>query len=346
MRILLSAGEPSGDRIGAEIARELLRLRPDAELRGAAGPRMREQGVRPLADAGRFAHSGWSSIAGRIPSLLAAVVAYRARIAAFSPHAVVAVDAPGLNGPVLRAWRALGERRTWIAPPQLWAWRDRRPAVLRDLRVHPLHAFELDAASRAGARATWLGYPGPRPIRRDGPRDAIALFPGSRPDWRRRHAPLFLEAARRAAPDLVPVFAHPEARPGDRELGIPRLLPGDALGRAAVALVLPGTATLDAALEEIPAVVAARPGRLDAWIAGRLLEPGWSALPNRILGREVYPERLGTGVSVDDLEAPLRAAVARGGVEPGLRGMRERLGPPDAVERRAAGILERAGFAA
>lgn len=341
MKILLSAGEVSGDRIGAELARALRRRIPDLELAGSTGPLMREAGVRTLGDASVFSHAGWSSVVRAVPALLLAGSAYLRRARKFAPDAVVAVDAPGLNGIVLDRFRHLGDSRTWIAPPQLWAWKDRRPEVLTDLCVHPLHEFEAPALLAARARASWLGFPLDIAPSGDGPREGVALFPGSRPAWRRRHAALFLEAVRTALPHLEPVFAFPGAVEGDRESGVPRLPPRQALSRAKLALALPGSATLEIALEGIPAVVAARPTRLDAWMARRRLRPGAASLPNRILGESVFPEFLDPGLRARDLVNALREAAAKGGREARLDGFRDRLGPSGAADRMASSILRR-----
>jgi len=342
LRILLSAGEVSGDRIGGLLATAIGAVDPSAELAGCAGRAMAAAKVRPLADPVVFSHSGWESILARAPRLLWSAWRYLARAKAFAPDLVVALDAPGLHTPLLNGFRRRGVRCAWVAPPQLWAWRDRNPPVLRGLRVHPMHEFEVGSLRGAGADPVWLGYAGPRPARLEGKRDLLVLLPGSREAWRLRHARLFLEAARIADTGLEIVFVHPEP-PSPTECGLPCLSPDEALPRAALALTLPGTATLEIALQEVPAVVAARPGLLDAWLAARRLSEGPFALPNRILGRAVYPELLGPGVRAKDLAQALRTGRERGSREPELHGFRERLGPSDACERivRSLGVCDR-----
>jgi len=293
--------------------------------------------VRPLADPAVFSHSGWESVLARAPRLLWSAWRYLAHAKAFAPDLVVAVDAPGLHTPLLNRFRRRGVRCAWVAPPQIWAWRDRNPPVLRGLRVHPMHEFEVGSLRRAGADTVWLGYAGPRAARAEGRRDLLVLLPGSREAWRQRHAGLFLEAARIADTGLDVVFVHPEP-PSATEFGLPCLRPEEALPRAGLALTLPGTATLEIALQETPAVVAARPGHLDAWLAGSRLSEGPFALPNRILGRAVYPELLGPDVRAKDLAQALRTGRERGSRESELAGFRESLGPADACDRIAQSL--------
>jgi len=108
--------------------------------------------------------------------------------------------------------------------------------------------------------------------------------------------------------------------------------PEEALPRAALALTLPGTATLEIGLQGIPAVVAARPSALDAWIAGRRLSGGPYALPNRILGRMVYPELLGPDVGASEIARGLFEASSRS-FDGAMEGFRVLLGPEDASDR-------------
>lgn len=294
-------------------------------------------GVRPLADSSDFSHAGWQSVAVHAPRILWRALRYFARARSFAPDLVLVVDAPGLHSPLLDRFRRRGVRCAWVAPPQLWAWRNRRPKILGGLRVFPLHAFEVEALDRAGADPTWFGYPGSRPSRTEGPRDLLALFPGSREAWRDRHARLFQEAAELAATGLQPVFVHPDP-PSPRERGVPCLSPEQALPRAALALALPGTATLEIALHGIPAVVAARPGRLDAWMAGRRLSGGPYALPNRILETIAYPELLGRNVGASEIAGALREVGSR----PPHRLLEEihaKLGAPNAAERIVRSLL-------
>ena len=54
-RILISAGEASGDRLGAGLARALLARRPELELLGMGGEQMAAAGVRLVQDSSEVA---------------------------------------------------------------------------------------------------------------------------------------------------------------------------------------------------------------------------------------------------------------------------------------------------
>ncbi len=341
MRILVSAGEASGDAIGAELADGFRQHRTGCEIAGAAGPRMAGKGLRVLARAEDFSHAGWASVAARLPWLAWKAWLYFRRVERFRPDLAVVVDAPGLHAPLLRRLRRRGVTSVWVAPPQLWAWKNRSAELLRGMRVYPAHAFEADSLQKVGARPAWWGYPGPRPVVVPCLRPSLlALFPGSRPAWRALHTELFGEAARRAGLPLETVLVHPHPPPAGREAGLPCLSPGEALSRAGLALSLPGTATLETALWGVPTVVAARPHGLDVWLARTRLSEGPRALPNRILEDPVFPEFYGLEANPDCLAASLSGMFDRWPeVVAALRGLAERMGACDAAASIAADAL-------
>lgn len=343
MRVLVSAAEPSGDAIGAELANGFCQAAAGVVLAGATGRRMAAAGVRGLADASDFSHAGWSSVALRMPWLAWKAWRYFREVDRFQPDRAMVIDAPGLHAPLIRRLRRKGVPVAWVAPPQLWAWKNRSPAILRDMTVYPAHRFELASLEQVGTRAFWWGYPGARPSE-SAPREArtlLAVLPGSRSSWRRRHRYLFVEAARRAGLPLQIVLVHPHPPVSRMESGLACMTPAEALSRAALAIALPGTATLETALWGVPTLVAARPGRIDLWMARRSLSEGTRALPNRILEASVFPELYGPEVTVDSLTARLIELFGRKDLVSGrLEGFLERLGRADASRKIVCHFLE------
>lgn len=336
MRIWLSAGEVSGDALGGLLAESLRRALPEVRLAGIAGQAMRVQGVEPCLDALRFAHAGWSSIVRSLPALALDIRKVGKALEVFAPDLFVAIDAPGLNRILLRKASSMGVRVAWLAPPQLWAWRSRRIPELAGMDVYPLHSFEVDALSKAGARPHWYGYPGKRPERERSPEERIlALLPGTRPAWRERHELLFREAARCSGLDLEVVVAVPAGRsPVAGEMPVEQ-----ALDRAALVLAMPGTGVLEACSRGIPTLVAASPGRFDLWLARRRVASGPLSLPNRILGRQVLPELL-EGPDAQQLGSALRDLWHRREELSSLgNDLRERMGDAGAMGRIARDLL-------
>lgn len=338
MKVWLSAGEVSGDRLGALLATELRGIDPGIRLAGLAGPRMRDAGVVPHGDALLFAHAGWSSVARHLPSLVLGAMRSLRAVRDFQPDLFVAIDSPGLNRFLLRRMRSRGIRTAWLAPPQLWAWRDRVVPELSGMDAYPLHAFEGAALERSGAQVHWFGFPGPRPeASPSGPSGrTLALLPGSRSFWRARHEPLFREAAGLAGLPLDPVVAIPEGRvPGVGEAPV-----DDVLHHAALALALPGTGVLESALRGVPTLVAAHPGRFDRWLVRDRITAGALSLPNRILGDMVLPENVGTPSACELADELVRLWERREDVRIRLAALSVAMGPSDGMARIARHLLE------
>ena len=69
MKILISAGEPSGDLYAASLAETLARRNPEWEFFGCAGPRMRRAGVRAVVESERLAVVGLVEVVAHIPRI-------------------------------------------------------------------------------------------------------------------------------------------------------------------------------------------------------------------------------------------------------------------------------------
>lgn len=341
MKLLLSCGEVSGDAIGRELARAFRELGVE-RIAGCAGPSMEELGVGVLARIGEFSQAGWQSVLAAAPRLAWSLWKYLRAIERFEPDLAVLVDAPGIHGIAIQRMRRKGVRCSWVCPPQLWAWKDRTPALLRGMDTYPAHRFEIPSLERVGANPFWWGYPGAlgRNPTGSGRKSLLALLPGSRSAWRGRHAELFASAAQGAGLPLETVFVRSDPPADGSEQGLRCLSPSQAFPHAGLAISLPGTATLELACQRVPTLVAARPGRLDAMLARRKLAPGWMALPNRILGQEVFPELYAEEASSRRLSERLAELWDdRDRVRERLSGIDAELGDPRAAWRIADHVL-------
>ena len=68
-KILVSAGEASGDLYASLVVRELRRLAPETEFYGCTGPRLRAAGVRSVVDAAALAVVGLLEVVSHIPRI-------------------------------------------------------------------------------------------------------------------------------------------------------------------------------------------------------------------------------------------------------------------------------------
>jgi lipid-A-disaccharide synthase len=355
-RIYLSAGEPSGDAHAAAVAAALRRRLPGAALEAFGGPALAAAGARVTDRMEDYSVVGFVEAIGAVPAHYRLLRRTMDAVTAGRYDLVVLVDYPGYH---LRLAQRVAERGVpvlYYVAPQLWAWgaaRVRRLRAVRRLAV--ILPFEEEFFRSHGIPATFVGHPlldRPAPPTRDAAKRALGLdparpvlglFPGSRGIEVRRHWPVFRAAAAlltRARPDLQVVTAG-TPRGAYADPGAIVVYHGDPVvvfAAADAGLCKSGTTTLEAALADLPMVIAYRLNPVSYFIARRVTTVPWAGLVNLVAGREVAPELLqhrATAAALAEAAGPLldpAHPVTRRQRE-GLALVRERLGGPGAAER-------------
>src|SRR5436305_1105211 len=215
LRLMIVAGEPSGDAHAAALVRALHEEAPDEELQifGATGALMREAGVESVVDSDDLAIMGIVEVARVLPKFWRAFQRLKREAIRRQPHAVILVDWPDFNMRLARALHRKGLRVIYYISPQLWAWRAYRVRSMRrdvDLLLSIL-PFEPEWYDRRGVwNVEFVGHPltgqvNPRYGRAefcrrnnlDPSRPIIVLLPGSRHKELERILPPMIDAAAR-----------------------------------------------------------------------------------------------------------------------------------------------------
>jgi len=368
-KILVSAGEASGDLYAALVVEELRRHWPEAEFFGCTGPRLRAAGVRTVVDAASLAVVGLLEVVGHIPRIYGE---YRKLLAAARrerPDVAILTDSPDFH---LRVARRLHAQRTpviYLVAPQVWAWRKGRlKGMRRSLRrLLCIFPFEEEYFTREGLDATYIGHPLAglvRPaltreefFRKHGlaaDRPLIVVLPGSRRGEAARHLPALRDAVERLHREEASNFVLPAAATAGVEFfrkrmgGSPvRVIAGeswDAMAYADLALAASGTVTVEAALLGTPMVTFYKV-TTPSWIAGKLLvRVPFYSMVNLIAGRAVVPELMQGRMTGERLAAEARRllsdAGARAAMREGLAEVRNRLAGGGSAPARAAAIIQ------
>lgn len=363
-------GEASGDLHGANLATAIRVLRPDAEILGMGGTKMRAAGVTIIHGIEQLGVVGIIGLAQ-----LRAVIRTFAVLSRFLRRtpldAVVFIDCPDLNLRLARVARWAGHRVVYYISPQIWAWRAGRIRLISRVvdRMMVILPFEEALYRKAGVPCTFVGHPlldavAPSYDRAElrkrfghdttGP--LLGLAPGSREREVRYLLPTMLQAATRLArthQGLRVVIAQAASiRDGLIEelsagcgvaLRILRDQPNEVMAAADLLLVASGTATLQAAVIGTPMVIVYRLSWLSHWIGRKLLRINCIGLVNIVAGEQFVTELLQQDATPERLSAEADrllgdpAALAR--MRDRLRAVRDSLGEPGASRRAATVVL-------
>ena len=367
--ILLSAGEASGEMYAARLA-VALRQREDLALFGMGGPRMRAAGVETVTDYSEVAVVGITEVLRHLPSLLRAMQRLVSEAARRKPPVAILTDFPGFHLRLARKLLPCGIRNVYFVCPQFWAWRPWRVNIVRRRFALALCIFPFEEKffGDAGMPVEFIGHPLVGAVRATQSREefcrsnglnaaqpVVTLLPGSRSGEMARHLPVLREACaliRESVPAAQFVLAAaPESDAGALCRGWPpefplRVVQGqtyDALAAADAAIVSSGTATVEAALLDAPMVVIYRVSALTALLARLLVRTPFFSMVNLIAGRRVVPELIQKDFTAQRVAQEvlrlLQQEAARAELRRGLAEVRERLGPPGAIERAADAIV-------
>ncbi|HEY0797607.1 MAG TPA: hypothetical protein VGD50_00580, partial [Candidatus Baltobacteraceae bacterium] len=356
-------GEPSGEMIAVAMARGMREIRPDVEFFGIGGERMARAGFSLVARTQGWASVGHVDALSRIPKLLLVALREVVRLRLRPVDLIVLVDFGAFNVRLARLLRTVGYRGAILCffPPGAWLDNPQIARVVaRTARVLTAFEHQRDFYKSLGLDIGYVGHPlvslvEPRARRELAPFDGgvVALLPGSRiPEVRRHLARLFEAVAlvREARPHLGVVVSVADSTVAAlvetivRESGMSgvRMVNGarEALDVADVAFVASGTAVLEAALREVPTVAMYVLPDAQARIARRIYHGKYVTLPNLLLDRALVPELLQADASPQKLaQAAMPLLLDPSEQIAGMREVRARLGPVDALERCAAFAL-------
>ncbi|HEY7305870.1 MAG TPA: lipid-A-disaccharide synthase [Bryobacteraceae bacterium] len=339
MQFLVSAGEASGDMYAAGVVQRLSEILPEARFYGCAGPRLRTLGVEPVIDSARLSVVGLAEVVTHLPRIYGEyrkLVQYARRN---RPDAAILTDSPDFHLRLARHLKRLGVPVYYLVAPQVWAWREGRVKLIREVvdKLFCLFPFEEEWFRQRGVNARYIGHPlaaiaGTRSPReqffdihhllRDIP--TIVLLPGSRPGEARRHLPVLLDAlsilrqrfsvqALLATPEGFQsrgVFTEFRERISSLSIQVIENQTWDCIGHADVALAASGTVTIEAAVLGTPMVTFYKVNPLSWWAGRPLVKVPFLSMVNLVAGRQIVPELMQnemTGANIASVAADLFA---------------------------------------
>ena len=370
-RLLLVAGEASGDLHGGNLARALLAQQPTLQLLGVGGRRMREAGVELLFDIRDLAVVGAVEALHSLRTLWTVYRTLLSEVERAPVAAVLLIDFPGFNLKLAKAMAQHGIPVLYYIAPQVWAWHPGRVKKIRRWvrKLFVILPFEAALYHEAGIDAEFVGHPLLDLVPTSGTKaDActrcgldpaapvVGILPGSRrSELQYLLRPMLDAAAQIHARVTTAQFILPLAetlQPADVQealetaplpVRLVRRQTYEVMQAADVLLVASGTATLEAALIGTPMVIVYKAHLLTYLLARLVMRVSSIGLPNVIAGRAIVPELWQHHVTAENMAAQALALLTRPeratAMRTELATLRGQLGTPGVPERVASGIL-------
>jgi lipid-A-disaccharide synthase len=306
----------------------------DVEFFGVGGERMRAAGCDTVVDAKDLAVVGITEILNHLPKILGIYKHLIAEADRRKPNLAIVIDSPAFNWRVARQMKRRGIPTVYYVAPQFWAWRQGRVRLIRDYtdKALVIFPFEEKFYRERGVDATFVGHPlaelpYPSIARADYAKEFnldpgkqwIALMPGSRVKEVRMNLPTILESAGLLGPEYEYVL--PVAPTLDRNflqqlIGrnkitlVPESLP--ALFHSRAGIVASGTATVEAAMMNLPFVMVYRVSALTYLLGKPRVKVPRFAMVNLIAEEEVVPELVQHDFTAENVVARVKEIVPDG----------------------------------
>lgn len=370
-KILLVAGEVSGDLHGAHLVDAIHRVDPEVQFLGIGGEELKKSGMKLLYPAHSLSVVGITEVFIKLRSILKALRQLKKSLEQERPDLVLLIDFPDFN---FRLAQIAHRRRIpilYYISPQVWAWRPNRvkgiARVVKKMIV--LFPFEVSLYEAAGVDVEWVGHPlldivkpaFPKEVAfqkfgLDPHRKTVGLLPGSRIHEVERLFPSLLASAhllQKEIPELQ--FIVPLAP------GLPKTILSSYLKKNSVPLIVvegfnydvmnlsdllitaSGTATLEGAILGKPMIIIYRVSFLSYWIGRALIRVDHIGLVNLVAGKEVAPELIQKEVHpqriAEEALLILRDPILSRKMTESMAEVRKKLGLPGAAQRVAHIVL-------
>lgn len=359
MQVLFCAGEASGDLYAASIARELLEMNPDLQIGGIGGARFEQVATEPLiANSGKWGAISFVQSFREGFGVLRHYNAFKTALKTRKPGIFVAIDFGFVNLKLCRFAKEAGWKVVYFVPPGSWR-RDRQGEdvpKLADIVVTPF-PWSAEILKQMGANVHFFGHPlkqiHKELIETDFERKGLAVLPGSRRSELEQLMPLLNESLGNypgscqlpVPKTFVPYVQDHWKRKEDKVIsGNETGAVMRALRTSEAGIICSGTATLEAALAQTPMVVVYKVSQLvllETKII-RYKRPRFVSQPNILLQREVVPELIQEGLSVDSLQRTLEDIQTPQAIKLQRQGFQEisdLLGSDDCITKTAELIL-------
>jgi lipid-A-disaccharide synthase len=332
-RIVIVAGEASGDAHAGRMIHALKREHPDIHVSGIGGQTLRDAGADVFTDFSELAVMGIVEVLKRYRTIKKIFNDLVRRLKQSPPDLLVLVDYPGFNLKLAQKAHQLGIPVLYYISPKVWAWRAGRVKDIKRYVDHiaVLFPFEQTLYENAGVPVTCVGHPLVDAVKTslskndaktalglDPEHRVLGLFPGSRKSEVEALLPIMLQAAEQIKHRHFDLQIICPLAPGLEKSFLTNILKTSALSVRVVEgpfyditqscdaiVAASGTVTLEIALLGVPHFIVYRVAPLSYKILKRLVKIPYVGLCNIVTGDNVIEELLQDEVTVQNLDTRL-----------------------------------------
>lgn len=319
-KIMLVAGEASGDLHGAILSREIKQLIPDAQLIGMGGRRMAEAGVELVTDISHLAVCGGVEVIRYLPKILAIFTLVKKTLIQQKPDLLILIDYPTFNLRMAKVAKKLGVKVLYYISPQIWAWHTSRVKKIKKSvdMMAVVFPFEAEFYRKYSVPVKYVGHPLVKNIDASAIRQSaskqfamnsdkitVGLLPGSRQNEIFYLLPVLLETAQllqQRIPNLhfilplASTITLEDINPFLKNTQLPlTVVPHhsyEAMSICQAVVAASGTVNLELALLGVPMVVVYKVNKITFAIGKRLIKIPYLSICNVIAGKKIVPELL------------------------------------------------------
>ena len=305
MKYYIIVGEASGDLHASNLINSIKKLDNNSTFRGFGGDRMEEEGLELVKHYKDLSFMGFWEVLKNLFKVLNNLTFVKSDILNFKPNVLILVDYPGFNMRIAKFAKKRGIKVVYYITPQVWAWKKNRVLDLKqntDLLLSIL-PFEVDFFKKLNVQTNFYGHPlldelnslKSKSLGLEKP--IIALLPGSRKQEIKKMLPIMLEVVDHFT-DYQFVIAGAPSIPNsfyrsiinDAYIPISSNKTYEVLKDSKVAVITSGTATLEAAILNIPQVVCYKTSNFSYYLARFFVKIPYISLVNIILNKNVVKE--------------------------------------------------------
>lgn len=333
-RVMIVAGESSGDLHGSNLIQAAAANHPQLEFFGVGGERMRAAGCQIVFPSDELSVMGLVEVFAQLPRLISRFRQLKKIIQGQGrPDLLVLIDFPDFNLRLAKVAKQAGVQVLYYISPKVWAWRSGRAKTIAERvdRLALIFPFEPEIYRPLGVTAEYVGNPlldefvANRPNGRLRERlqikateQVVGIFPGSRKSELNYIFDTLVAAAeqiQRTKPEVkfllsvAPSLSRKFFSERLQQTGLPVEIVDENIYEVAAAcdaiLSVSGTVTLQIALVEVPLAVVYKMAPFSYFVGRFLVRIPYAGLTNIVAGEEVAREYIQDAATPETLSTEI-----------------------------------------